>query len=63
MDIADAAEELIEMQTALGVASVLAKRPEGNGAVWCDECGEVIPHQRRKVLPGVRLCVECADGG
>lgn len=28
-------------------------------ATHCEDCGEPIPEQRRKALPGVTLCVEC----
>lgn len=57
MDEADRASELEELQReeALG----RRRRFIGKSATWCDECGEVIPHRRRKALPGVRLCIEC----
>ncbi len=32
-----------------------------NGVVCCRECGEPIPQARCDVLPGVGLCVECAE--
>lgn len=31
------------------------------GVACCAECGEPIPDARRKALPGVGLCVECAE--
>ena len=42
--------------------AVLAARgnmPAGDGAPFCDECGEPIPAARRRALPGVRTCVPC----
>ncbi|MFG7338795.1 TraR/DksA C4-type zinc finger protein [Enterobacter hormaechei] len=27
----------------------------------CEECGSQIPDSRRKVIPGVKLCVDCAE--
>ena len=33
---------------------------ERASATHCDACGEPIPLDRRRVLPGVRLCVVCA---
>lgn len=34
---------------------------ERRSAKWCSdaECGERIPDERRRALPGVRLCVTC----
>ena len=33
--------------------------PRGESLVRCEECDAEIPEARRKVIPGVRLCVEC----
>ena len=32
-----------------------------DGVACCAECGEAIPEARRKALPGVGLCVGCAE--
>lgn len=32
-----------------------------NDTEYCLECGELIPHARRKIRPGVELCVECQE--
>lgn len=34
--------------------------PNAESAEWCDECGNEIPEDRRKAVPGVTLCIECA---
>lgn len=34
---------------------------QGESANYCCECGEEIPAERRKALPGVRQCVFCAE--
>lgn len=41
----------------------LSKRAQyqGESAEYCTGCGERIPVVRRKALPGVRLCVFCAE--
>ena len=31
----------------------------GKSLAHCVECGEEIPPRRRKLIPGVRLCVDC----
>ncbi len=36
-------------------------RPVGESLTECAECGEAIPEQRRRALPGVKLCVDCAS--
>ena len=33
--------------------------PRGESLARCEECDAKIPEARRKVIPGVRLCVEC----
>jgi phage/conjugal plasmid C-4 type zinc finger TraR family protein len=33
--------------------------PRGESLIRCEECDVKIPQARRKVIPGVRLCVEC----
>jgi len=33
--------------------------PSGPGLARCEECDAAIPAARRKVVPGVRLCVAC----
>lgn len=44
---------------------VRAQLPDPNvpSAEFCedDACGEPIPEGRRKALPGVQYCVDCAD--
>ena len=34
---------------------------QGKNANYCCECGEEIPAERRKALPGVCLCNFCAE--
>ena len=35
--------------------------PKGESLHNCEECDAVIPEGRRKILPGVRLCVACQE--
>jgi phage/conjugal plasmid C-4 type zinc finger TraR family protein len=39
----------------------LALQPQGPSAHYCQECGARIPQARREAVPGVQLCVECAE--
>lgn len=32
----------------------------GDSARECEDCGNEIPEARRKILPGIKICVECA---
>lgn len=50
---ASIAEELERMK--------LRRTPVGESLEDCAECGESIPEARRKAIPGVKLCVECAS--
>ena len=44
-------DELIRMRSR--------RAPEGESATHCAECGETIPHARRRAIVGVKLCVAC----
>lgn len=37
------------------------KSPQGDSLAECAECGEPIPESRRKALPGVKICIDCAQ--
>ncbi|MDJ0821867.1 MAG: DksA/TraR family C4-type zinc finger protein [Paracoccaceae bacterium] len=49
---ASIAEELERMQAR--------RRPVGESLSFCADCEEPIPEARRRALPGVKLCVDCA---
>lgn len=34
--------------------------PNAESAEWCEACDNEIPEARRKAVPGVTLCIECA---
>jgi phage/conjugal plasmid C-4 type zinc finger TraR family protein len=36
-------------------------RPVGESLTHCADCDEPIPEARRTALPGVKLCVDCAQ--
>lgn len=58
MDIADDADILIEQRREQALAQI--PRYTGISATEC-ECGEDIPEGRRLAIPGVQLCVGCAE--
>ncbi|MDB5802282.1 MAG: transcriptional regulator, TraR/DksA family [Rhodocyclales bacterium] len=65
-DVFDRASELEEVQRADALAAQRFKAGLGDAACWrelsaasCAGCGARIPDERRKLLPGVQLCVEC----
>lgn len=35
--------------------------PQGESLTHCEECNAPIPEARRKIISGVRLCVECQE--
>jgi phage/conjugal plasmid C-4 type zinc finger TraR family protein len=65
-DIYDQATEHEEQARALALQRQALKAPlKGDwrelSAKWCGElvCGQRIPDERRKAVPGVKVCVEC----
>lgn len=58
MDIADDADIRIEQTLETALAQI--PRYTGISATEC-ECGEEIPEGRRVAIPGVKLCVGCAE--
>lgn len=65
-DDADRAQEIEEAAREDGIAEVRRRVQHGDwnvlSAKWCEApaCGERIPEARRRAIPGVRLCIECA---
>ena len=57
-----AVQDQIDDTVSDAVSAARARMPKGEGARWCDECGEEIPERRRMALPGVRTCVSCQTG-
>ena len=64
-DIADDAQVQVDAFISASIAA--AHRPVGpvpkiiDGVVCCAECGAEIPAKRLAALPGVGLCVVCAE--
>ncbi|MBI5918989.1 MAG: TraR/DksA C4-type zinc finger protein [Nitrosomonadales bacterium] len=63
-DEADRAQEREEQQRADALAAQ-ARRSQTDGVEheFCTKCEDPIPPARRVALPGVELCVECAERG
>lgn len=64
MDNFDRAQELEQRYRRGAIAHAQAKAREqesraGSSLLRCAECGAPIPEQRRKAVPGCRLCVAC----
>lgn len=54
-----AVHDQIEASVDDAVQRIRNKLTVGDSAVYCDECGKLIPEQRRKAVLGVRLCISC----
>jgi len=54
-----AVQDQIDASVDDAVQRVRHKLTVGDSAVHCDECDKLIPEQRRKAVPGVRLCISC----
>ncbi|MCA8059456.1 TraR/DksA C4-type zinc finger protein [Burkholderia cepacia] len=62
MDDFDHASDIEEQYRALAIAA--ARRPAhqaAESAPFCqnEACGEPIPDERRRAVPGCRFCIEC----
>lgn len=54
-----AVQEQIDDTVRDAVLGARARLPAGEGADFCEDCGEPIPQGRRRALPGTRTCVPC----
>lgn len=59
MDDADRSEKRREAE----INNLIINRVtyEGESAEHCEDCQDPIPEQRRELIPGVVLCVPCAE--
>lgn len=58
-DDADVAQSQIELNIDCALAKI--KHYKGTSSEFCEECGEPIPEARRNLLPGITICVDCAE--
>lgn len=66
MDICDQATDTERREREAALSRALARKP-GRGPLWiddrpcCRECEKEIPQARLDAVPGVELCVGCAE--
>jgi phage/conjugal plasmid C-4 type zinc finger TraR family protein len=61
---ADAAQQIVDDYVGNGVYAARYAMQHSYGVVsctHCKDCGEEIPEARRRVVPGVKFCIECQD--
>lgn len=56
-----AVQDQIDASIDDAVKLVRSRLPEGESLTHCEECNAVIPEARRKIIPGVHLCVKCQE--
>lgn len=63
MDLADMADKQIEDRLIMALSQYLNKAADKapGYSSCCEECGDPIPAERHKVLPGAATCVDCAN--
>ena len=54
-----AVQEQIDATVEDAVQLARSRLPEGDSPSNCEECDALIPDERRKAVPGVRLCIKC----
>lgn len=59
-DLMDYAQEQQAQVLEAQIAKVRTVRT-GRNVFFCDDCGELIPNARRKLLPGVETCAPCQE--
>ena len=59
-DSMDLVQQRVQEELARNLANAI-HRPAGASRFFCLTCGEEIPEQRRRALPGVSLCVTCKE--
>ncbi len=58
-----AVQDQIDASLADEVNRARSRLRQGESALECLHRGAAIPEARRKVMPGVRLCVTCQEAG
>ena len=56
-----AVQEQIDASLADEVNRARSRLPQGESPRLCENCDATIPEGRRKVMPGVRLCIDCQE--
>lgn len=54
-----AVQEQIDATVTDAIERARSRLAQGPGLTHCAECGEPIPQERRRAVPGVRLCLPC----
>jgi phage/conjugal plasmid C-4 type zinc finger TraR family protein len=54
-----AVQDQIDATVKDAIKRARSRLPAGPGRTHCEECDTEIPEARRRILPGVRLCVAC----
>lgn len=59
-DSMDLVQQRVQEELARNLTNA-THRPAGASEFFCLTCGEEIPEKRRRVLPGVSLCLTCKE--
>ena len=57
-----AVQDQIDATVDDAIKRARSRLPSGPGLTHCEQCDAPIPEARRRVMPGVRLCVGCQQG-
>ena len=65
MDICDVADIYIQQSLDIGLNKLKTENQSAqhiiNGVAYCIDCGEEIPIERLKAIPGCCRCVDCQE--
>ncbi len=54
-----AVQDQIDASVEDAIKLARSRLPNGKSLAHCEQCEIAIPEERRKAIPGVRLCVDC----
>lgn len=61
MDNADEAFDLQEMSIQTGLSKSVSQVRKPSGASECEDCGNILPRERREAAPWATHCVPCQE--
>ena len=60
-EVAQINDIMRNMQAVNAIQEKVRKERSQPSLEFCEECGDDIPEERRKAVPGVRLCIYCKE--
>lgn len=59
VDIANRYQEQMMNTSLRNVKQMMKAMLNEQASIYCEDCGEIIPEQRRQAVPGCKRCIAC----